>query len=99
MTPGLLRSEKVPRQTHGSPPARKQAYEPLPQGLKALAALLVLRDKVIQSLLAAALQTPPPRGAQNPTRLDRHHETLRVDMQAAGNVKVVPVFARRSRAT
>jgi hypothetical protein len=59
----------------------QQRYEPLPQGLRALAALLVLRDKVIQPLLAAALQTRPSRGAQNPTQLDRHYETLRVGMQ------------------
>jgi hypothetical protein len=61
--------------------ARKQRYETLPQGLKALAALLVLRDKVIQPLLAGALQTRPARGAQNPTRLDHHYETLRVGMR------------------
>ena len=60
--------------------AHKQRYEPLPQGLKALTALLVLRDKVIQPLLAGALQTRPPRGAQNPTRLDHHYETLRLGM-------------------
>lgn len=47
---------------------RKQRYEALPQGLKTLAALLVLRDKVIQPLLAGVLQTRPPRGVQNPTR-------------------------------
>jgi len=62
--------------------ARKQRYEPLPQGLRALAALLVLREKVIQPLLAGALETRPTRGAQNPTRLDRHYETLRVGMQS-----------------
>jgi hypothetical protein len=61
--------------------ARKQRYEPLPQGLKALAALLVLRDKVIQPLLAAALQTRPPRGAQNPTALDHHYDALRLGMR------------------
>jgi hypothetical protein len=59
----------------------KQRYEPLPQGLKALAALLILRDKVIQPLLAGALQTRPTRGAQNSTRLDHHYETLRVGMR------------------
>ncbi len=47
----------------------------------ALAALLVLRDKVIQPLLAGALQARPSRGAQNPTRLDLHYQTLRVGMQ------------------
>src|SRR2546422_5840742 len=60
---------------------RKQRYQSLPQGLKALAALLVLRDKVIQPLLAGALQTRPSPGAQNPTRRDRHYETLRAGMQ------------------
>jgi hypothetical protein len=40
--------------------ARQRRYESLPQGLKALAAQLVLRNKVIQPLLAAALQTRPP---------------------------------------
>ena len=61
--------------------ARKQRYEPFPQGLKALAALLVLRDKVIQPLLAGVLETRPTLGAQNPTRLDHHYETLRVGMR------------------
>ena len=59
---------------------RKQRYQALPQGLRALAALLILRDKVIQPLLAGALRTRPGRGAQNPTRVDHHYETLRRGM-------------------
>jgi len=67
-----------------------QRYEPLPQGLKALAALLVLRDKVIQPLLAGALQTRPARGTQNPTRLDHHYEALRLGMRACSTNLVSP---------
>jgi len=56
-------------------------YQPTPEGLRALTALLVLRDKVIQPLLAAARRTTPTQGAQNPTPLDIHYETLRTGMK------------------
>jgi hypothetical protein len=56
---------------------RTRRYEPLPQGLKALTALVVLRHKVIKPLLAAATEIRPARGAQNPTRIDQFYETLR----------------------
>ena len=46
-----------------------------------MAALLVLRDKVIKPLLAASLETRPTHGAQNPTTLDHHYEAIRVGMQ------------------
>jgi hypothetical protein len=56
-------------------------YEVVPQGLRVMSALLVLRDKVIKPLLAAACQLtrgPQPRGC---TTLDRHYHTLRRDMR------------------
>jgi hypothetical protein len=46
-----------------------------------MTALVVLRDKAIQPLLAAAQQTRPTRGAQNPTQLDMHYQTIRAGMQ------------------
>jgi len=49
-----------------------------------MTALLVLRDKVIQPLLAASMETRPSRGAQNPRPLDQYSEnseTIRVGMQ------------------
>ena len=55
-------------------------YEPVPTGLKTLAALTVLRTHVIKPLLAVAEDTSPARGAQHPTALDRHYETLRAEM-------------------
>ena len=56
-------------------------YEMVPQGLRAMSALVVLRDKVIKPLLAAACQLK--RGPQRKccTTLDQHYQTLRKDMQ------------------
>jgi hypothetical protein len=56
-------------------------YEPLASGLRAITALILLRDKAIQPLLAAAEPLHPPRGAHNPTPIDRHYEPLRFAMQ------------------
>jgi hypothetical protein len=56
-------------------------YQVAPTGLRAIAALLVLRNKAIKPLLAAAQQLVPTRGAQNPTPIDKHYETIRIAMQ------------------
>jgi len=56
-------------------------YESMPKGLKAMTALVVLRDKAIKPLLAAAQQVRPSRGAQNPRPLDTHYDTIRIAMQ------------------
>jgi len=61
--------------------ANTRRYEPMPDGLKAVTALVVLRDKAIKPLLAAAQPLRPPRGAHNPTTLDTHYATIRVAMQ------------------
>ncbi len=47
----------------------------------ALAALLVLRDKIIKPLLAASMETHPTHGAPNPTPLDNHYAAIRASMQ------------------
>jgi hypothetical protein len=56
-------------------------YAARPAGLKAITALLVLRDKVIKPLLAAARERRPSRGAQNPTALDAHYDAARAAMR------------------
>jgi hypothetical protein len=61
--------------------AKTQRYEPIPHGLRTMAALVVLRDKVIKPLRAAARQDKPARGAQNPTALDTHYHIARLSMQ------------------
>jgi hypothetical protein len=55
-------------------------YQATPAGLKALTALVVLYEKAIRPLLAAAQQIQPSRGPQNPTALDHHYETVRAAM-------------------
>ena len=61
---------------------RTRRYECKPRGLKALTALVVLRHKVIEPLLAAAEEKRPKRGAQNARPIDQHYETLRIGMKA-----------------
>jgi hypothetical protein len=59
---------------------RTRRYQATPNGARALTALLVLRDKVIQPLLAAACQ-PRHRGpASKLTVVDQHYHTLRGTM-------------------
>jgi hypothetical protein len=56
-------------------------YQSVPQGLKALTALVVLHHKVIRPLLAGATEVRPARGSQNPTRIDQYYQSLRAGMQ------------------
>ena len=56
-------------------------YETLPTGLRALTALLVLRNKAIKPLLAAAQPLRPTRGAHNPHPIDAHYQTINLAMQ------------------
>jgi len=57
-------------------------YEAIPSGLRAITALLVLRDKAIKPLLAAAQEITPTRGGQNPRAIDRHYQDLRLAMKS-----------------
>ena len=60
---------------------KTRKYEPTSTALKAITALLVLRDKLIKPLLAASMETHPAHGAQNLRNLDRHYETIRAGMR------------------
>jgi hypothetical protein len=55
-------------------------YEAIPQGARAMAALVVLRDKAIKPLIAAA-QQHRSRRPQNPSPLDNHYQTIRASMR------------------
>ncbi len=59
---------------------RTRRYQPMPTGLRAMTALLILRNKAIKPLLAAAQELRPTRGAQNPRAIDGHYEAIRVGM-------------------
>jgi hypothetical protein len=56
-------------------------YEPEPAGLRAITALLILREKVIRPLLAASQQPEPRTKSNKPTPADHHYENLRVGMR------------------
>ena len=71
-----LRGKKIVRRI-----GRTRRYESVPKGLKAMTALVVLRNKAIKPLLAAAQELRPSRGAQNPKTLDTHYDTIRTAMQ------------------
>jgi hypothetical protein len=60
---------------------RTRRYEPLPTGLRAMTALLVLRNKAIKPLLAAAQARHPARQAHNPKPIDAHYQAIRVAMK------------------
>ena len=72
-----LRAKKIVQRI-----GQTRRYQSTSSGLKAIVALVVLRNKAIKPLLAAAQGLRASRGAQNPTSLDRHYETIRTSMQA-----------------
>jgi hypothetical protein len=55
-------------------------YEPVHEGLRALTALVVLREKVIRPLLAASTRPQPHSKLSNPTPIDQHYQNLRAGM-------------------
>jgi hypothetical protein len=70
----------VPR-TSSSGSGRRADTISTTTGLRAIVALVVLRNKAIKPLLAAAQRRRKSRGAQNPRPIDKHYETLRTAMQ------------------
>jgi hypothetical protein len=46
-----------------------------------MVALVVLRNKALKPLLAAAQPRRKSRGAQNPRPIDEHYETIRTAMR------------------
>jgi hypothetical protein len=56
-------------------------YRPTPMGLRAMAALAVLRDKVIQPLLAASCHRSLHLATHDPAPIDEHYDNLRSGMR------------------
>jgi hypothetical protein len=72
-----LRGKQIVRRV-----GQTRRYEPRPTGLRAVTALVVLRNKaIIKPLLAAAQQRRRTRGARNPRPLDAHYHAIRVAMR------------------
>jgi len=60
---------------------KSRRYEPVPEGLRSLTALLILRHKIIRPLLAACAQPEPPAQPANPIPMHHHYESLRAGMR------------------
>ena len=63
-------------------------YQALPDGLRMIAALVILRDQVIKPILAG---TAKPKVGRKPTTwraIDEHDETVRKDMQTRGSRRI-----------
>jgi hypothetical protein len=60
---------------------RTRRYEALLSGLRAMTALIILRNKAIKPLLAAARPLRPTRRASNPQPIDNHYRALQLAMQ------------------
>jgi hypothetical protein len=60
---------------------RTRRYQPLAAGLRAITALLVLTNKAIRPLLAAAQRLRPTRGPHNPRAIDRHYHAITLAME------------------
>ncbi len=59
---------------------KSRRYQATSSGLSTIAAMVALRNHVIQPLLASAMNRMPSRAPQNPTPLDRCYASLRTDM-------------------
>jgi hypothetical protein len=59
---------------------RSRRYQTTPDGLRAMTALLVLREKVIKPLLAGTGKPKRGRKPKNRCPIDAHYETIRLQM-------------------
>jgi hypothetical protein len=62
-------------------PGRSRRYHVLPRAARTIAALLALRDQVINPILAGIQSPRMGRKPTHWTRVDRDYETLRINMQ------------------
>ena len=75
-----LRAKNIVRQIR-----QTRRYQSTSDGLRALVALVVLRNKAIKPLLAAAQRLRKSRGPQNPRTIDKHYEIIRTAMEGVFN--------------
>jgi hypothetical protein len=61
---------------------KSRRYDTVPEGVRSLTALLVLREKIIRPLPAASTQPEPTARPAHPTPVDHHYESLRAEMRS-----------------
>lgn len=71
-----LRGKQIVQKRPGS-----RRYEPVPDGLRAIAAVVVLRDKIIRPLLATQCRPRRGRPPKNRTRLDIQYDVIQGEMR------------------
>lgn len=60
---------------------RSHHHQVEPTGIRAMAALLVLREKILRPLLAAATRSEPARAPRVVSLLDRRYQAVHQDMR------------------
>jgi hypothetical protein len=60
---------------------RSRRYQLSPPSMRAVTALLILREHVIRPILAGVRTPPPPSKPTAWTGTDQHYEQLRLDIQ------------------
>ena len=61
---------------------KSRRYETVPEGLRTVTALLVLRDKVIKPVLAGAGKPRRGRKPKNQSPIDAHYEAIQFQMRS-----------------
>jgi hypothetical protein len=60
--------------------AKSQRYRIPPEAIRTIAALVILRERVLRPILAGVAKTTTPRKSNNRSLIDDHYEAIRQDM-------------------
>ncbi len=77
---GRLRHSEATRQRAGQPVANSRRYCIPPQAIRTIAALVILREKVLRLILAGVGKPKMGRKPKNWSPIDEHYEAVRQDM-------------------
>lgn len=59
---------------------KSRRYQPGPNGLRMISALMVLRERILEPLIRGVVNTAPSAPTTNATSLDQHYRILREQM-------------------
>jgi len=60
-------------------------YEPIPEGLRAMVALLVLQNKIVKPILAGVVKPKPGPIPKNQPPVNKHYQTIQLEMKKLFN--------------
>ncbi len=64
---------------------KSRKYEPVPEGLRAMVALLVLRNKIVKPILAGLVKPKPGPKPKNQPPVYRHYQNIQLEMKQLFN--------------